>query len=269
MTRLIPIHNCQKNLDFNPETPWTHSLPTYCFENELLCGFERTEGVAIELQTAGLIEAFKAVYPQLGFFELARLSKKFASTPNLKKDLWSHYGYHWKENLEVLIDEIVKLPLDTQRWLQQKKLAPQDLAPLRSLPQQEILEWVWPLMMNPIFSKSDLSQILELVVELTLMEVPREKLVTGASTPQWIKSLKQLRYPQTSSSDGLGDQKIRTIAWPLRSEARWARRGDLSGVELKLFFSHPQELKRSIERLQQVCDDLQTNSAYEDLWSKN
>lgn len=269
MTRLVNVASCKTSLDFQPDTPWPQGLPVYCFENELLCGFDHREGSAVELSGMTLQDAIKLIHPHLGFLELCRLSQKIPANVLSKASFWSLYGYHWKENLEILALLLTELPLSTQRWLQGKKMAPQDLAPLRSLPQLSVFAPWWPVLMNLPHSKSDLTQILELLVELILMEVPRETLIVGSESSYWIKNLRALRFPLSTSSDSLGDAKIRTIAWPLRSEARWTRKGDRSGVELKLFFSHPQELKRSLERLQQVSEDLQSNSNFEELWSKN
>jgi hypothetical protein len=269
MTNLNDIWSCKKSLDFKPDSPWPQSLPVYCFQNELLCGFDRDKGVAVELSGITLLEAIKAVHPHLGFLELIRLSQKIPQDSLQQTELWSLYGYHWKENLGILSQTLSQIDLETQRWLQSKKMAPQDLAPLRSLPNLEVLAPFWPLMMTQTYSKSEITQILELLTELILMDVSVDTLNANAQGHAWIKHLKSLRYPLSTESDSVGETKLRQIAWPLRSEARWLRKGDRSGVELKLFFSHPQELKRSLERLEQVCEDLQTQSDFEDLWSKH
>ncbi len=266
---MIPIQECSKNLDFSPEIPWPDQLPPYCFKNELICGFERLEGMAIVLDSPNLTQCLKAVYPELSFLELSRLSAKLNSEPSLQKEIWETYGYRYKETLEEVAQQTVKLPPEVQRWLHQKKFASQDLAPLRSLKDINLLMEFWPLLTNSHFSKSDGAKIIELLTELLLMEKPISALLPQKEISFWLKELHILRYPQTTQYDAQAEKKIRSVAWPLKSEAKWARRGDRGGIELKMFFSHPQELKRSLERLQQVCSDLQEQPEYEDLWSKN
>lgn len=269
MSRFINISECKKSYNFQPDTPWPELLPAYCFENELLCAFERTEGIALSLSEQCLPRTLKALYPDLGLLEVARLSQCLAPDHATQTQFWSLYGYHWKENLRLLVEKLVTLPLEIQRWLQSKKMNPQDLAPLRSLADLSTLEPFWSTLLKSNASKSEASQLLELVVELNLMELPMEDLVKTSPASEWLKDLRALRYPHSTSHDQSADSKIRSMAWPLKSEARWSRRGDRSGIELKLFFSHPQELRRSLDRLHQVCEDLNENALYEDLWSKN
>jgi hypothetical protein len=279
--RVLPIEDGQRNFDFQPEQPWPSLLPVYCYENELLCGFDRTEGVAIQLSTSTtsgefpLICCFKALYSELGFFELARLSLTLPPQPGLRENLWQQYGFRWRETLQEVVEKVTLLPLKVQQWLQTKKLGPQDLAPLRALPNIQALGDFWPQIIEFNLSKSETARTIELLVDLLLMDVNINDLLPQTSNEMsnqaqaWINHLHALRFPMATKQSQQAEEKIRQVAWPLKSEARWSRRGDRSGVELKLYFSHPQELKRSLDRLQQVCEDLQTQPEYEDLWSKN
>lgn len=269
MTKLIPLQECVRNLNFSPEAPWPAQLPVFCFKNELLCGFERQEGMAVDLSAGDLPPSLKALYPEISFPELARLTDKVSNDEILQKELWELYGYRYKENLLDVAQQVLKLPLEVQRWLHQKKFGPQDLAPLRSLTEIATIQEFWPLLIQSHYSKSDGAKIIELLVELTLMEKPISQLLPQREISFWLKQLQEMRHPMITQNDANAEKKIRSVAWPLKSEAKWARRGDRAGVELKLFFSHPQELKRSLERLQQVCSDLQEQPEYEDLWSKN
>lgn len=275
MTPQIAIRQCKKNLDFSPHKPWPESLPAFCFRNELLCGFNRESGFAISLDEKNLIEILYDLYPDLSFIELCRLSSKIRAFENsrdpgtLIKKLWQIYGYQYRDSLELVVEKVLQLPTEAQAWLQEKKMAPQDLAPLRSLTDLNQLDSFWSILSTSPHSKSEGVKIIEWLIELILLNHPMDQLLPLKPGAAWVTQLQALRYPQSNKQDLHAETKIRSLAWPLRSEARWARKGDRSGVELKLFFSHPQELKRALERLDQVRSDLESHTEYEDLWSKN
>ncbi len=88
-------------------------------------------------------------------------------------------------------------------------------------------------------------------------------------TPSLISHLHSLRYPMSLQQDNQNEQKIRALSWSSKWGARWTRRGDRSGVELKLFFTHPEELKGALVRLEKVSKELDNTPSLEDLWSKN
>jgi hypothetical protein len=273
MTLQIEIEECQRNLDFEPELPWADLLPAFCYQIErrweLLCGFDRKCGFALPLSGNNLPQTLKAIYPVMSFVELARLSSLLPLESTDRSELWTLYGYRWKESLAAVVNKVIHLPLCTQKWLQLKRLGPQDLAPLRSLEKTDQLEEFWPHFTRLNLSKTEGAKVLELLVELLLLGTTAAELAPEGTGDQWCKALIGKRFPLTTNQDKLAETKIRTLAWPLKTEAHWTRRGDRSGVELKMFFSHPQELRRSLDRLEQVCTDLQEHSEYEDLWSKS
>jgi hypothetical protein len=83
----------------------------------------------------------------------------------------------------------------------------------------------------------------------------------------WLHQLKKERYPMTTLQSKKNEAILQKLSWPLHSQPKWIRRGDKSGVELKIFFSHPQELERSLIMLEQVKTQLQKNNIGETLWS--
>lgn len=279
------IDSCQRHLDFHPDNPWPDLLPLYCHTDELLCGFQRHSSEnenAIHLEHQSLPLCIKTIYPQLSFPELSRLiaqlSARFPNSTHLYNEIWSLYGYHARENLALLAQKIIQLPLDIQRWLSQKKMAPQDLAPFRALDDLSVLDDYWDelLLANP--SKSEGVKWLEMLIELILMDFTKTQLMPSSSstenpqsrsTAQWLSHLHALRYPLSTQQADQAEQKIRTFSWPPKSEVRWSRRGDRSGVELKFFFSNPQELKINTLRLEKIAQDLENNTQWEELWSKN
>ena len=304
MNTILEIQDCQKTFNFSPETPWPELLPAYCYDGELLCGFNRLCGPVIQLEKETLAGCFKALYPELSFQELSRLSTKLPFDINLLQELWALYGFRWKESLFEVCQKVSELPMEVQGWLHLKKLGPQDLAPLRSIPSVQILNDFWPYILKFNFSKSEGTKLIELLVELLLLEIPQEKLLPQSQLgtqnqlskqkneipphsisenlnikkqgsdnttegSAWLKYLFEIRHPQSTQQDRMAEKSIVNLGWPLKSEARWSRRGDRAGIEFKMFFSHPQELKRSLDRLQQICINLSEKNEYEDLWSKN
>lgn len=294
MYQFKKMESCQRNLDFHPDNIWPELLPLYCHDDELLCGFQRRtldhESV-IDLKNQNLSLCLKTIYPSLSFPELSRLIAqllvRYPHNSSLTNEMWGHYGYQPRENLTLLAQKVIALPLDIQHWLSQKKFAPQDLAPLRALDDLSVLDDYWDdlLLANP--SKSEGVKWLEMLIELILMGVSKEQLMlsstasadshadasttrsTTHTTAQWLSHLHALRYPLATQQTSLAEQKIRAFAWPPKSEARWTRRGDRSGVELKLFFANPQELKINTLRLEKIAQTLDNNTQWDELWSKN
>lgn len=290
MYQFKKIESCQHHLDFHPDNPWSELLPRYCHDDELLCGFQRPaheNELVIDLKNQNLSLCLKTIYPSLSFPELSRLiAQLLARYPqllDLSNEMWSLYGYQPRENLTLLAQKVIDLPLDIQRWFSQKKFAPQDLAPLRAINDLSVLSDYWDdlLLANP--SKSEGAKWLEMLIELILMGLPKELLKLSChwpldtnnsrihpdSTTQWLAHLHRLRYPLATQQTKRVEQKIHSFAWPPKSEARWTRRGDRSGVELKLFFSNPQELKVNTLRLEKIAQTLENNNQWDELWSKN
>lgn len=270
----LNLGSLKKDWNFSPAKSWPTALPAFAFKDQLLCAFDQKIKNIVFLDDAELTEAFFSIYPELSFPEVARLAHRLPLNEIQRQKFWSHYGYHWKASLQAVADCLVQIPLETQQLFQEKKLGPQDLAPLRSLESLEPLKAFWIPLKECQASKSELIKILEWIIELHLMGVSEEQILLPREGEQktlasaWQKHLYRLRFPKTESADEGSEKMIKSLSWPLRSEARWSRRGDLSGVELKLFFSHPQELKRSLMKLEQICADLENKTELEDLWSK-
>lgn len=269
----------RKDWDFSPFKTWPRALPAFAFNDQLLCGFDREDGEVVVLNADNLLDVCYSIHPELSFIELSRLHQRLPLSAEEIPQLWSLYGYRWREALAETVQRVLSVPREIQNLFQEKKMGPNDLAPLRSLTDTAGLSPYWRPMIQCQASKSELIKILELLVELTLLgktdladhhsTTPSTENTMDLSARVWLQKLNRLRYPMSSSSEDACDKKIKEIHWPLRSDARWTRRGDLSGIELKMFFSHPQELKRSLMKLEQINEDLLHSKKFEDLWSRN
>jgi hypothetical protein len=73
---------------------------------------------------------------------------------------------------------------------------------------------------------------------------------------KWSESLKKLRYPQTSLRDESLKQKFESLPWPAGSKVKFERRGDKSGVELKIFISGQADVTKAVAALERVGQEL-------------
>ena len=152
--------------------------------------------------------------------------------------------------------------LAIKNWLETKKIKSTDLTPVQSL--KTDLHW-------KLFNKSVLTLIelkasysesiktIDLITDLILMG-HSENLFEKASTFQsWTDHLYQLRYPATVKRDQDLKQKFETLPWPYGSKTKFERRGDRSGIELKVFITSEADLIKvmsSLERVQQQMKDV-------------
>lgn len=198
--------------------------------------------------------------------------------------LWSLYQFRNYEQHFELIDKIISLPKDLQTWIHQKKVSPLDLAPFKALSKKEsfdLLEPLWQPFLYYSFSKSDGVKVIEYLIELLLLEFPLQELFppnwTENSTlvptahnsgENWMHHLHSLRYPKSTQFDQNAEALLLQQTWPKKMDARWIRRGDRSGVELKLFFTHPDELKQNIVGLEKTLHDIKNKPELDHLWIK-
>ncbi len=182
---------------------------------------------------------------------------------------FSQYGFRYNENLFLLINKIVKLPEIFQAWTSLKKWGPQDFAPLRSVNDEKIPN-LTPFLIKiseGIISKSDSTIIFEYLIELYLMEYVELSNLLKTPIQQWLTALKKWRFPLQTKLQNKEEHIISKIHWPANSQAKWIQKGDRSGIELKFFFSHTQELDRILQKLETINDSFKTNDEIKKLWT--
>ena len=145
--------------------------------------------------------------------------------------------------------------MDFKTWKEQKKVKDQDLIFTRALksPQHldlftKVSEQMAPL--TPSFTEG--VAFLELATDLILMghmEALFEKTLTFET---WSLNLKKLRVPHTDLRDSDLKEKLEKLPWPQGSKIKFERRGDKSGIELKLFISNPTDLTKILASLERV-----------------
>lgn len=271
---LIKITQCDKYLDFRPLAALPQNLVPSSFLKILLNGFNHSDNtMVIDYSPADcdFLLLLKSLYPEITYVELALVSQKLNTLHDkiaiTEEALFSHFGFKYDESVKLTNELLSYLPTHFCHWCAQKKWGPQDFAPLRSLTKDQISE-LNPYLkkINDPCSKNDGTQIFELLIELFLLNKDILPLLSLEIT-KWLSLLKHERYPIGSRQNHKNEELIQKLNWPLHSQAKWVRRGDKSGIELKFFFSHPQEFARSLIKLEQIKQQFETESTGKQLWS--
>ncbi len=281
MPRLVEIAHCNKDLNFEPQSLWPTIWPAFAYKDSLLTGFERSSGLAIQLD-AELGECLLSVYPKLTLSEIARLKPKLS--PYMNQSQFADWLYKMdlrpSEDLTAILDLLPSLPKTFQDWIQTKDLSSRDLSPLliasRQLSPDLLLNHLNQIAQqfktsetsNPI-SKSESVQILELTLELltrdsSTSDVQRFKTLmreTQESSQQWLSRLRAIRNPVTAARDLNRELKLTQLTRPKGSQVRWVRVGDQAGIELRLWLTSSQATKDTLESLKKMATE-----AEESIW---
>lgn len=261
---LCAISQCDKSLNFFPQTAWPIGLPAVAVNSVVLAGFDQELAFnhSIEWQDEEKIATlFRSLYFELSFIEISRLilkakkHKHFPLSAVLKK-----FSYHSSEMLFKMSEIALELPTGFQSWCHSKKVAPQDLAPLTAA-QSLDLKPIFLKILQAECSKSEGVQALELCIDLMLMGKQID-LSEETSAEQWLKELKQQRFPHAAKQDQELEKKLSELPWPGTGQVRWTRQGDRSGIELKIFVSHPTDLKKHLQSLNRVQDILEKDAEW-------
>jgi hypothetical protein len=250
---------CGKHLDFQPRSPWPASLPVFAWQGALLCGFERAEGLAVDLTddpAASFAAAFTACHPRLGVGELARLypllQNHFSGAQ--ADEVIQFYGLRPSELLRQTFDHIRRLPMDMQNWIDDKKMGPRDLAPLLAWPVTEDTTRFLSEFIKIQLSKSAAAHALETAIDLHLMGHPLADLLPQPldTVEAYLQNLDGRRRPRTTALDREWQAEVQKWPWPAQVQAQWRRWGDTAGLEIKLRATSAQDLKKKLDRLNSI-----------------
>src|SRR6185437_15229301 len=119
------IMQCDRSLDFHPWREWPRALPALAWQGLLLTGFERRDGVVLDLWENGhcpFLDALQACHPELGLAELARLFHNLrAARPEMARELserlFAEYDLRWCERLELTLQTLLATPTGFQNWV--------------------------------------------------------------------------------------------------------------------------------------------------------
>lgn len=227
-------------------------MPCFALDGELLCGFDRKEGQAIEVEEP-LVEIFSQLYPELKLSELARAYR--CLRPRLKPEnmssLLNIYGLRNSRRAEKFFSLFSKIPSEFRDWCDIKNPGINDLAVLFCFEDLASLKEVLQKIATDNLSKSQGVQALELCGELMLSGQVRQ--VTESlpidSAAAWLAQLKRLRYPITTEKVNDREKKLSRLPWPKGTSAQLVRNGDRDCVELKIRAGSALDLQQQLDAL--------------------
>jgi hypothetical protein len=272
--QLCPMSQCDKGLDFNPRVAWPEGLPAVAVNQVVLAGFSQSLVFNHNFDISdseGISRLFRSLYFELSFVEMAELTRKAAKIAWFPLNLVvGKFGWQANESFFKTAELVRKLPSGFLSWGAEKKLSPQDLAPLLAASVVEC-KFLFHDILNLNLSRSLGVKALEMGVDLLLMgqkpeDLSQEKLLPNAAKnlspgEAWVQELQKLRYPETFKRDLEAQAHMTALPWPGTSQARWLRQGDRAGIELKLFVSQPSDLKKYLQSLSRVQDLLEKESS--------
>lgn len=257
------ITQCDKDLDFQPRAEWPTALPALAWKGQLLTGFSRTAGVAIDLfhvHRAPLLESLKACHKDLGLAEVARLSARLEKVwpetfQELKSGFLQEYGLRAGDRLEQTLKRLARTPPEFQDWVDVKKCGARELAPLLALPAPGEFDPFLRALTSMGFSRSEGARALELGCDLFLMGRPLNDILPAQNEgAAYLRQLEKWRRPNMNITDEQWRETVSQWPWPAQVQASWQRFGDQSGLEIKLRATSPQDLNKKLERMRSIGD---------------
>lgn len=260
------------SLDFKPVGGWPAPLPTMSWGRWQLTHFQNLARHNYDLSQGGFSfeEVFFSLYPRLTLSELARIytgwPESFKSEVGINWTLFfENYRLNYNSTLIHTLETLASTPEDFQNWVSLKGLSIGDLAPLLSVPNDLDLTALYSRLSVANPSKSIGVQILEWMIELSLMghEIPHIS-PSPMDANEWWQLLKSLRYNNTVLLDNTRSHATKSLPWPSHTQAQWQRRGDEGGIDVRFFVTSEKDLEQKIKGLMKVQEKIQTNS--DGLW---
>ena len=255
---LISLDICKKSLNFQPDTPWPKNWPAFAWETSIVAGFNKTDQPVLNFNSEDVkfLHLFHSCHPQLNLSELSRIILKWESIEKPVfswKDFFSLYKLQNPDFLIQILKLLSSTPPTFQEWANRKNLHPSELRILNSLNDlnetYSLFQWISEK--NPSHSLG--IKILELGVELSLMNIQVDKILKNqSSVEEAIRVMESQRNPLSSSSDQMKNSKLKKMIWPAHVHTQWQRKGDKTGLEVKIWCQNQKELEEKTKRIQQI-----------------
>ena len=249
---------CKKSLDFQPDTPWPKNWPAFAWKKMLISGFNRKHQPVLNFNSEDVkfLHLFQSCYPTLNISELSRIILNWKSIQNPVfswKDFFSLYNLQDTDFIIQLLNAFASIPSSFQKWANKRGIHPAELRILNSLENPNQAQYVFQWIAEHNLSHSLGMKALELGVELLLMDVQIDKILHSNTSPEEIlQIMEQHRKPLSVSSDQIKKRTLKKIIWPSHVNAQWQRKGDVSGLEIKIWCQNQKELEEKTNRIHRM-----------------
>ncbi|MDE0118956.1 MAG: hypothetical protein OXM55_02980 [Bdellovibrionales bacterium] len=258
---LTTYDECEKYLDFQPEKPWPNNWPPFSWENKLVSGFTHSYKNQYVLNFSStdvnFLHLFHTCHPQLNFSELGRIILGWSNREKnicSWQEFFSLYGFH--QNTESLVQQLkifTSTPVSFQAWVNKKAIHLSELRILNSLEDMKQIHFIFEWIAEQSPSHSQGIKILELGVELFLMSLDPDKILKSYFSPEKvIQEMEKKRNPLSSSQDQVNKNNLKKVIWPSQVSTQWQRRGDTTGLEIKIWCRNQKEWEEKIHRVNQL-----------------
>jgi hypothetical protein len=258
-------------VDWTVGNAWPSVVPAMLVNNLVVAGRLDSPGfVSVEGRTWG--DALVQIFPKLKFTEvlefLSRLqqvttdhhlrSRESGEWNDLAKSVVEVYRFRYSDEVLQLIEVFGRTPLVFQQWALQKNLSFSDLQILLDLSEknlQVVLGAVTTYAQNELAARDGVL-LMELLGEV--LEVGHPVAVDNQKPiEQFLKSLKALRYPLTNETDQQLHQRLSNVRWPAGVRTQFVRKGDVSGIEVKMFITKSSDLEKNLRMLSSNVEQIQ------------
>lgn len=263
--KLVPPTVCDSGFfDFQPQKKWPENWPPFAWNYKLITGFTQSGyHHALEFNDKekpgkydSFLKLFHSCYPQLSLPELGRILNKW-DVRQLSGFSWTDFFalYHYHQDfpfLKIFFTKLTSTPAAFQKWVTEKKLHLNDLRILNSLPNIDDLSFMFEWIAEKNVSHLHGIKSLELGGELLLMgfketDILNENLMDNPQA--MVQHIELKRKMKTLSKDQEQQKKLANTAWPNQVHGQWVRKGDQSGLEIKLWCKNQGELQKKLKTL--------------------
>ncbi len=247
---------CERSLDFQPQKNWPIGWPAYAWDKKLVAGFTSSCDKALNFKAheCDFLSLFHSCYPELNCLELGRIVTQWKNPPFV---LWSAFFklYRLHQDEQVLRDRLQILlatPPLFQKWVVNKRVHLNELSILEAINHVDDLQFMFQWLSQKDVSYTLGVKALEWAGELILMgfsekDILRKDLTEDATA--MVQSIELLRKPHTLSHDQAHKKAVECLALPAQVRATWNRKGDKSGLEIKLWCQNQKELSQQLKTL--------------------
>ncbi len=265
--KLTSYNICKKSLDFQPDTPWPEDWPAFAWEKKIIAGFKQEKLPVLNFQAEDVkfLHLFHSCHPKLNLSELSRITLKWKfieKTSFSWKDFFSLYNLQNPDFLVKILKVFSSTPPSFQKWADKRELHPYELRIFNSLENPIQANFIFQWIAEKNLSHSSGIKILEWGIELLLMNIQVDKILNSNLSPEEVlQAMEQKRRPLSSSSDLVKNKKLKQMIWPAHVHAQWQRRGDKTGLEIKIWCQNQKGLEEQIQRIHKLSIFNQLNAS--------